>query len=238
MSVKDRVIFVPRGPRGLPGPQGLTGNASTETARIDELENIDPGNRTLYLDAINGNDLNSGYSTGDAVATFQKAISLCRSFGFNYVNILSDVTLDYRIPMDNLNGVLFLRGRNAASTDSQQRKITVIDATNIANRPGSFVVNCNMSIRLDSLDVELNTSKGWGIFELTVAYLQYYMINGSLSRLGIGNARLFHTGFGAISARFDNFQLNNNAEGYLFGGVPAGDNPNDQFNYFSNLISG
>lgn len=237
MSVKDRVIFVPRGPRGLQGPTGPTGDPSTETARIDAMETVDPATHTIYLDAINGNDLNSGVPYTSAVATMQRAVELCRSFGFNYINILSDITLDYRIPIDHLSGTLFLRGRNANSSAAQQRTITVVDATNQSTRPGSFVINCNMSFRFEAIDIELNTSKGFGMFEVSVAYLQFYMISGSLSKIGAGNARLFHTGIGSISANFASFTLDYSALGYLFYSVISGADPNDHYNYFTNISS-
>ncbi|NNE59183.1 MAG: hypothetical protein HKN36_13840 [Hellea sp.] len=237
MSVKDRVIFVPRGPRGRQGPAGPTGNPSVETARIDDIESVDPGNNAIFVDGVNGNDLNFGSAVTSPVATLQRAITLCRSFGFNYINILSDITLDYRIAIDHLNGVLFLRGRNSDSSAAMQRKITVVDSSNNGSRPGCFVINSNMSVRLEALDIELNSGKGFGVFEVTVAYLQFYMINGSLSRVGTGNARLFHTGIGSISANFASFTLDYSALGYLFYSVISGADPNDHYNYFTNISS-
>ena len=238
MPVKDRVIFVPRGPRGLTGPQGPAGTASTDTARIDEMLTLDTPNRSIFVDQINGNDANAGTGSGAPVATMQRAIALCRPYGFNYINLISDIDLDYRIPIDNFTGVLFIRGRTDDGAAAQPRKLRVVDSTNYpTSRPGSFVINCNMSVRFEAIDIELATSLGFGLFEVSVAFVQAYFYNGSISRSGNGNAKVFHTGSGSISARFIGVSIDSSAFGSIFVFVGAGENPNDSFNYFSNLTS-
>ena len=238
MPVKDRVIFVPRGPRGLTGPQGPAGTASTDTARIDEMLTLDTPNRSIFVDQINGNDANAGTGSGAPVATMQRAIALCRPYGFNYINLISDIDLDYRIPIDNFTGVLFIRGRTDDGAAAQPRKLRVVDSTNYpTSRPGSFVINCNMSVRFEAIDIELSTSLGYGLFEISVAYVQAFFVNGEISRSGSGSARVFHTGSGSINVRFNNYIIENSAHGFIFTSVPAGNNPNNIYNYFTNLTS-
>lgn len=238
MSVKDRVIFVPRGPRGSTGAQGPAGDPSVESARINDAYNVDPPNNAVFVNEIYGNDANTGKGTNTAVATMKQAIDLCRSFGFNYVNVMSDITMDYRIPIDNMTGQIFIRGRNDDNSSVQSRKLIVSDSTNYStSRPGSFAVNCNMTIRFEGIDLELSTSKGYGLLEVGVAYLQAYFTNFTVTKIGSGSARIIHTGTGSVSARFANYTINPSAEGHIFSGVGAGENPNDQFYYFSNLNS-
>jgi len=238
MPVKDRVIFVPRGPRGLTGAQGPGGTASTDTGRIDQMHRLDTPNLSIFVDQINGNDANSGASTAYPVATMQRAIELCRPYGFNYINLISDLTLDVRIPIDNFTGVLFIRGRADDGSVAQQRKLTVVDSINYpGSRPGSFVINCSMSLRFEAIDIELATGMGYGMFEVTVAFVQAYFANGNISRTGNGNAKIFHTGSGAISVRFNGMTLDPTSKGYIFASVAAGQNPNDLFNYFTNITT-
>lgn len=235
MPVKDRVIFVPRGPRGLTGAVGPTGEPSVETARIDEILDVDPGNNSVFVDAINGNDANSGGSVSSSVATFPKAVELCRCFGFNYIYLLSDIVLEHRIPIDHFSGLLFIRGRNGDNSSAQNRKVTVTDAINNINRPGNFAINCNMALRVENVDFELATSRGFGVFEVSVAYLQAFLQNVSLTRVGGGAANLLHTGFGSISCRFSNLTLNPGADGYLFSDISPGVDPNSVYNISSNI---
>lgn len=238
MPVKDRVIFVPRGPRGLTGPQGPAGTASTDTARIDEMLSLDTPNSSIFIDQVNGNDANPGTSFGNAVATMQRAIELCRPYGFNYINLISDIDLNVRIPIDNFTGQLFFRGRTNDGAGVEQRKLRVVDSINFpASRPGSFVINCNMSVRFDAIDVELATSMGYGLFEISVAFLQCFFSNGTFVRTGSGAAKLLHTGSGSVSARFNSVSADPSIEGYLFASISAGQNPNDLFNYSTNLSS-
>jgi len=239
MSVKDRVIFVPRGPRGPQGEQGEAGDgAATLAPLVEELLKLNTSNFSVFVDAINGNDGNAGTNVNIPVATLQRAIELCRPFGFNYVNLISNITFDYRTVIDNFNGVLYIRGRTDDGSSGQPRKLTVINSTNFSNsRPGCLVVNNNMSIRFESIDIELNTSMGYGLLEISVAYVQALLVNCNITKIGSGSAKIFHTGSGSVGARFNSVNIDASAEGHIFSSVAAGQDPNALFNYFSNLTS-
>lgn len=236
MAVKDRVIFLPRGPRGLPGPQGVTGDPSVETTRIDKIESLFDKNPNIHLDAINGNDLNSG-SVANPVATFGKALSLCKAGFKNSILLMSDIMVNERHEISKDTNITFV---TYSYSTLPKNKISFVNTpTGVC---GGITVEDGNSVGIQFLKtiLELDSSDDSG----GVLYARF------CSRFGVrtwdcevhmtvqNQARLFYSSLGGL---FDVlFQVTpfTGVEGFLFSGIDSGDNPNSLWYNRSNIISG
>jgi hypothetical protein len=191
----------------------------------------------LYLDAVAGDDQNDGKTVATAIKSLQRLEELFFLGARFQVRLLSDLVWDHALLINFPVAKLEIMGRKSDNSGYEQRSIRVVDSTNISNYPGSLVMTCVSSIFLRSVDISLETSKGFAFlyFSSTMGYLRTYSL--SLSRSGSGNCSFFADGSSFVASRHQLLSIDPSAEGYVAQGVAAGSDPNEMWQYTSNITA-
>ena len=189
----------------------------------------------LFIDAVNGDDANDGLSVATAVKTAAGLESRYTVGRKLEIRLLSDVTWDHLIIIGYVVPSLVLYGRTADNSTWQSRKITVVDATNNASHPGSFMFQSFASVYVYKIDVELASTKNYALFDFynTMGFLRTNAMN--VTRSGTGNCCLFANGSSFVPNTHTSLAVDGSADGYIANGVSAGGDPNSDWRYPSNV---
>jgi len=232
MTVKDRVIFVPRGPRGLRGETGVQGNSSAETSRIDSIENQSSIN-DVYVSA-GGNDLNEG-TLSLPVRTFDRVFELLKSSTRNRIYLMSDVTCEHNLLLYTVSNVLILKHSSLANNP----KLTIRDAVNHQNTTGRINIRGPVSMAFQQVDLVIDTTRtGPFLYSNSYGSVNVWFWACTVESLANSNGTLLGNIYaGDIRAYFQSIPMIN-MEGKIFHGVAAGVDPNTRFGVATNLTSG
>lgn len=230
MPVKDRVIFVPRGPRGATGEQGPAGDgAAALTPRVDELE--DPRGRNLiYWHGINGNDANPGTLTAP-VKSAERVCELLKANIPNLIYLQSDVVWDYYFDINNNLKVQISGGPNS------HYAVTLTDAINSTNRKGGIRTDSYGTLILLYTKIYLDGQNNSPAFDATIGKWKVRTFSTNFEKIGSSQGFLFSNLYAGELVTFFQGAVFTNMEGHIFEGVAAMDNPNSKDLVFSNLNS-
>ena len=197
----------------------------------DELNAID----IIYLDYNQGDDANDGSSSSQSIKSLQRFEQLLTIGRRVQLRLLSDLIWDYAIRINYPIAMLEILGRKADNSGYEAKTITVKDSINTSNLPGCLQMNCISSVYLHSVNVILDTGKGQAFlnYATTLGYLRTFRV--TLSRTGTGSCCLFADGSSFVASRHQTMTIDASAEGYVAKGIGAGENPNDDWRYASNL---
>ena len=230
MPVKDRVIFVPRGPRGATGEQGPAGDgAATLTPRLDEME--DPKGRNLiYWDGVNGNDANSG--AGNAhVKTAERVCELLKANVPNQIYLQSDVVWDYYFDVSN-NIKIYVSGGPTTNYS-----LTFTDALNSSSRKGGVRSEAYGTLIFVYMKIYLDGVRDSPAFEASIGKWKVRSFGTDFERLGSAQGSLFSNTYGGEIVTYFQGANFTNLDGHLFAGVGAQQDPNSKDLLYSNIIS-
>ena len=189
----------------------------------------------VYLDQNVGDDNNDGASSSNPIQSLQRLEEIFPVGRRLQLRLLSDVVWDYAIRISYPVAMLEIMGRNAENTAYENKTITVKDAINLSNLPGCIQMICLSNVFLRNLNIVLDTAKGQSFinYASTLGYLRTLSIN--LSRTGSGSCCLYADGSSFVASRHQSINIDESAKGYVAQGIAAGDNPNDDWRYASNL---
>ena len=163
--------------------------------------------KTIYIDAVNGDDANSGLSTSSPVKTFGRALELkAVTGGYTYIKLLSDITLKA-----SEKTYIHLSKVIVDSTDTNTKTITFDVDVNTA----CLYVKSSSSF-LTTPNIVLKTKNTTGSTNLVVAISvdEDAYVQTSNSKLDIGdNTALFNVRGSKIRVYFsgNNHTIGNNA---------------------------
>ena len=206
--------------------------AAELSPRLDALYN--PGLLSrVYVDAINGDDANSGKTAALAVKTWKRCGELFIPGAMAQVNMESDLDLDYlhifRAPPTSIT---FL-GRNG------QKTVTAVATNENANVTGgarSFYAPIFLSFT--NCDLVLNSSASTDAFIFESSHSAVVLNSASMSRIGGGAAKLFsNSSVGALRFYFINPDFDPSIQGYFLENLAAGANPNNVPGVYANITA-
>ncbi|MDJ0612789.1 MAG: DUF2793 domain-containing protein [Rhizobiaceae bacterium] len=189
----------------------------------------------IYIDAINGDDANDGYSLSEPIKSFgrlQTQLTVGRKLE---IRLLSDIVADEVVDLSYSLPHLYIRGRTSNDSGGQNRTITVADATNHTTHSGGFIFQAFASIFLNRVDVELATSRSYAFFDFVSSMGFLRTRNMNLTRTGTGDCCLFGNPDSYVPNSHFSLNVSSAAKGFVAEGVGATDNPNDDWRYPSNL---
>ncbi len=199
-------------------------------------ENLN-GTDIIYIDAISGDDFNDGTSVSQSIKTLERLEELF-SIGRRFqICLLSDLVWDFAISISYPIAMLNILGRRADNGAYEKRTITIKDSKNVSNLPGCLFMNCISKIYIRSVNINLDTSKGFSFlnYSNTMGYLR--TLDVSVTRTGSGTCSFYADGSSFVASKHQSFTIDNSAKGYIAKGVGSGENPNSDWRYASNITS-
>jgi hypothetical protein len=211
-------------------------------AEIAALENWRSGalgsnvSAQYFIDAIIGDDANSGLSVAAPVKSWERVTSLIQQNIYTYIFVLSDITADFKRAMFTPPSNLRIFGRDSTGVVSTKRKITLTDSA----AASSTVMNLSPPFHFRCLDIdfELAGTSATAAFLFVGGASTIHLTRCTVTKTGVGTGALFEFTGGASANIFgETVVVDPAAAGYVIKGVAAGADPNAAYNLTSNLTS-
>ena len=180
----------------------------------------------IFVDAVNGDDENTGRLLTKPIRTARRLFELMTPFK-NVVHLFSDLDIDHYAQHAHSCRRLEWINRRVPGAESPFKTIRVLDAKNNRTHPGGIRLNGSISTWHQNVNIEIATGRGFGLYELNGIAINNYFGGCRISRTGSGSACLFYFKQGAnLYEKVSGTTLDNSAAGYLYTDVAAGADPN------------
>lgn len=163
--------------------------------------------KTIYIDAINGDDANNGLSPSSPIKTFKRAMELkAVTGGYTYIKLMSDITL-----RASEKQYIILSKVSIHSIDSSTKTIT-FDINQ--NNACLYVVNSSSLITENSIILKTKNTTGTTNLVYAISVDEDAYVQSSHSKLNIGDNTVLFNPKGSklrVSLANNNHTIGNNA---------------------------
>lgn len=188
--------------------------------------------RLVYLNAINGDDSQDGSKTSP-VKTWAAMLALAKSGSRLEVFLMTDVIADtiqlWRTPPSCIQ----FKGTGEDGNGLAQRKVTFVDAVNLAAYSGGLYSMTSMNVETSRVDFEMAHTRSFSPVYVRQGRLEVKAAIGTITRVGTG-AALFDVD-GSAHFQVSSVFIDPSASGYVVDGIPAGSDPNARPGFTANF---